>query len=566
MKHKQFLVRIVVVVLGLVALAYAGYAVFNSQRVTPAPVVVEPVRTAPSTPAAEVIPAVEPVASAATPSEPPGPETASVTAPRVTKSGAVLKTIRIQGVTVFEAAEIQQLTNRYIGMPMADVPSDHIVAAIETHYRRNNKIAQAMVVSKDGRTGQVVIDVMESVMPSVVTAVANGRMTPEPKSEQDFTPEPVAAVVVPVTPVMDAQADETDLLLSLYKHKSRQAELILDNAGAPATGIERVVASLSWFNPGAISDLLQVIAAHTRGSDYARVAYSLPFGQNGWRMGFNASVFKFDSLTTGQTLVNALGRAVTQGLEWVYPWRRDADHQAAVTLSADTKKFENTSSLGTLSSSYGSTSVAAQVAGVVREQNPGGGVGRYVVKLTQGNLDLTGSANEALDKKGPQTAGDFYKLKGSATWEQALSTKTTVALTYTAQAASRNLDSSEQMPIGGLDGVRAYATGVGMGTSAQVLQMEIRHTLDAGVSVAGFYDVGQTKQLQHANYYGAPANNMYTLKGFGTSLGYTTSDGIHIKASWARRHGSNPNDTVFGLDQQGSRDRNRYWLQATLPY
>jgi hypothetical protein len=39
-----------------------------------------------------------------------------------------------------------------------------------------------------------------------------------------------------------------------------------------------------------------------------------------------------------------------------------------------------------------------------------------------------------------------------------------------------------------------------------------------------------------------------------------------IKATWARKHGNNPNPTHDGNDQDGTRDRNRYWLQLNLPF
>jgi hypothetical protein len=65
---------------------------------------------------------------------------------------------------------------------------------------------------------------------------------------------------------------------------------------------------------------------------------------------------------------------------------------------------------------------------------------------------------------------------------------------------------------------------------------------------------------------GGPLSNRNTYKGFGASIGYTTNDGINIKATWARKDGHNPNPTQTGNDQDGTRDRNRYWLQVTVPF
>jgi hypothetical protein len=85
--------------------------------------------------------------------------------------------------------------------------------------------------------------------------------------------------------------------------------------------------------------------------------------------------------------------------------------------------------------------------------------------------------------------------------------------------------------------------------------------------MAAFYDWGQVYLQHDPNYPGGPNNNRNIYKGFGASVGYTTEDGINIKATWARKVGNNPNpNPINGNDQDGTRDRNRYWLQVTLPF
>jgi hypothetical protein len=61
-------------------------------------------------------------------------------------------------------------------------------------------------------------------------------------------------------------------------------------------------------------------------------------------------------------------------------------------------------------------------------------------------------------------------------------------------------------------------------------------------------------------------NNHNTYRGFGASVAYTNDDGVNFRATWARKQGHNPNPTQTGNDQDGTRDRNRYWLQVTLPF
>ena len=50
-------------------------------------------------------------------------------------------------------------------------------------------------------------------------------------------------------------------------------------------------------------------------------------------------------------------------------------------------------------------------------------------------------------------------------------------------------------------------------------------------------------------------------------MGYTFDNGMTVKATWARKHGDNPNpNPINGNDMDGTRDRNRYWLQVNLPF
>jgi hemolysin activation/secretion protein len=265
-------------------------------------------------------------------------------------------------------------------------------------------------------------------------------------------------------------------------------------------------------------------------------------------------------------MVGAVGRAITQGLELVYPLLRSDQASATVTLSADQKEFKNTSAQGLLMSDYSAKVLSAQVAGFYRDLNPGGGTGTYSVLVSHGDLNLAGSLNQQTDINGPKTAGSFNKVRVNGTWQQALNTQTSAFVSYTGQLTDKNLDTSERMQLGGMNGVRAYPTGEGSGSDAQLIQLELRHKLDNGITMTGFYDWGQVWLQHNPDFPGGPLNNRNTYRGFGASIGYTNDDGVNFRATWARRQGHNPNPTQTGMDQDGTRDRNRYWLQVTVPF
>jgi hemolysin activation/secretion protein len=463
---------------------------------------------------------------------------------------------------------------------------------VESYYRKNNYLARAVLPPQDLTDRVLTVDVIESVfskveveqeladLPNTQAHVEAIIQAQQPTGELLNTQKLDRALALANDiPGMSAQgslrqgseAGETELLLKLYQGRTRQTELTMDNGGSRATGALRLMANLTWFNPNDIGDLLNVVAVHTKGSDYARLAYSVPVGTDGWRMGANASVMDYKVVVGAPGMVGAVGRAVTKGLEWVYPLLRADDSSATVTLTADTKKFENFDATGHSNSDYAAKVMAAQVSGFYRDLNPGGGTGTYALHLSHGDINLDGSRTQETDKNGAKTAGEFNKLRLNATWQQAINTKTSAFVSYAGQLADKNLDSSEKMQLGGMNGVRAYPTGEGSGADAQLIQFELRHQLESGINLTAFYDWGQAWLYHRPDFPGGPApggpvKNLNTYKGFGASIGYTFDDGISLKATWARKDGNNPNPTRTGDDQDGTRDRNRYWLQVTVPF
>ena len=143
-----------------------------------------------------------------------------------------------------------------------------------------------------------------------------------------------------------------------------------------------------------------------------------------------------------------------------------------------------------------------------------------------GSLRLLDDGQRAADAAGLQTARSYGKLGFQAARVQQLTASTSLMGSINGPLASTNLDSSEKMQLGGMNGVRAYPTGEGSGSDAQLIQLELRHQLESGINMAAFYDWGQVWLQNNPNFPGGPQDNMHIYKGFGASIGYTFDDGI----------------------------------------
>jgi hemolysin activation/secretion protein len=498
-----------------------------------------------------------------------------------------LKSIKFQGVTILGDMELKDQVSRFLDVPMSYEEMLEITMAVESYYRRNNYLARVILPPQDLTDGVLTVDVIESVfsrveieqeladLPNtqahVAAIIESHQRIGEPLNAKSLDRALALANDLPGISAQGTlrqgrEAGETELLLKLYQGRTRQAELSMDNAGSRSTGFMRVMASMTLFNPNDMADLLNLVAVHTRGSDYARLAYSQPVGVDGWRMGFNLSAMNYKVVVAEEGILGAVGHSITKGMELLYPLIRRDDLSATVSLTADIKDFKNTSAQSQLISDYQTNVAAAQVSGFMRDLNPGGGSGTYSLQLSHGNVNLEGSPSLQTDQTGVKTGGEFNKVRVAATWSEPITPQTSAFISYTGQLADKNLDSSEKMQLGGMNGVRAYPTGEGSGADGQLLQFELRHNLESGINLTGFYDWGQIWLQHDPNYPGGPQHNRNTYKGFGASVGYTNDDGVNFRATWARRQGHNPNPTQTGTDQDGSRDRNRFWLQVTVPF
>jgi hemolysin activation/secretion protein len=362
-----------------------------------------------------------------------------------------------------------------------------------------------------------------------------------------------------------AQANQTELVIKLADEPLRMGDAALDNTGSRATGAERLSANLSFNSPFQQGDLLSANLIHTEGSDYLRVAGSIPVGPHGWRVGANVSSMAYRLVTPEFAALDSKGTSNSTGLEASYPLIRSRLQNLYFNASAEQKHFDNQAN-GATTTQYQSNALTLSLSGNQFDKLGGGGANSASLALTSGQLDLAGSPNQAADATSTQAEGVFSKLRYSASRQQGITEDISFYAALSGQWASKNLDSSEKFYLGGANGVRAYPSSEGGGAHGQMLNLELRMRLPEGFSVTGFYDYGQVSVNPNNSFTGAPALNDYALKGAGLALAWQGRSGLSLKATWAQRIGDNPNPSATGKDQDGSLVTDRFWLVASLPF
>jgi len=542
----------------------------------------EATATAPSAAKAPVAETPAPAAKAA----PAKPEKAEAAEP---PASIVLKEIRFRGVKSFSNDSMNAMVAKFIGIPLQYDDLLDVAYAVENFYKKNNYLARVMLTQQDITEGVLTLDVMESVL-SKVKVEQQLAVLPSTKDHvlalierqspqgRQFTADTLdrglsLANEVPGVSVSGSlhQGDEegeTELILKLYKQHSRQAELVADNIGSRATGANRVMGNYSFLNPTGYGDLLSLSTIVTKGSEYFRGAYSLPVGLDGWRAGLNASAMDYKVIVGDIGVVGAVGKAFTQGLDFVYPFERSPDASSTLTLSAEAKQFTNIMATGNVLSDYDAEVLVAQFSGVDRDFSKASGLLNYSFQVSHGQIRLQdGSSYQATDMTGNRTEGHFNKVRVQMSYLEPWDNKTDWFINFNGQVGNKNLDSSEKFQLGGAMGIRAYPTGEGSGSDGKMINLELRHRFDNGITLTGFYDWGHVDELHIPNTNNPTLKNSYDLAGFGLSAAYNFKNGVSAKATWATRDGENPNPKIpSGMDQDGSRDRNRFWLQVAIPF
>jgi hemolysin activation/secretion protein len=358
---------------------------------------------------------------------------------------------------------------------------------------------------------------------------------------------------------------ETDLVVSVAGSSLLSGTVTADNAGERATGVGRLIADLRLNSPLDLGDRLEATLLGSQGSNYERLDYSVPVGNDGWRVGLNGAHLDYRVITAEFAALDAHGTSTTAGLEASYPLVRSRLENLYFSFNLDDKRFDNDSAGATVTN-YAIRSVSAGLYGNLFDTLGGGGANSARVTLQQGEDDLAGSPNEGADGLTTRVAGSFQTVRFSVSRLQSVADHLSLYADLSGQAASKNLDSSEKFYLGGADGVRAYPMNEGGGAAGLLLNLEAREPLPANFSTTEFFDWGRVHINEKNDIAGAAVPNTDSLKGVGVSVSWRASFGLSVSATYAHRLGSNPDPTSTGEDQDGSHIDNRVWLQASMPY
>jgi len=521
------------------------------QQIPPAPV---PPRPAPALPTVAPPAAVADTAAA-------GPTT------RVTS-------LTLTGQTLFAEAELIAAAGF---VPNSDLDLGQLralAARIAAFYNdRGYFLAQAYLPAQDIEDGVVAIAVIEGrygkielrngsrlsdrVAQGILSGIDSGDIAATaPLERRLLLLSDVPGIVVKSTLSPGAESGTSDLLVDIENGDPVSGSVEADNGGNRYTGAYRFGGTVYVNNPTGNGDQISLRGlVSTSGLSYGRAAYQAPVGKA--TVGVAYSHIDYDLGREFKSL-DADGAADIVGVFGSYPLIRSRDANLYALVGADAKWFEDRFGAAGLVSHRRAKVLTFGLAGDNRDDIGGGGWNAYSVGASLGDLDIRTPADFALDQLTARSHGSFGKLQASVARLQTVSERWSLYGAVRAQLASKNLDSSEKMELGGAYAVRAYPEGEAYGDEGYLATLEARYLFPAFDPLPGqlqaiaFVDVGAVRYAKNPWFTGS---NSAHRSGYGAGLIWAAPNDFIVKAIYARKLGSQ--DATSAPDRDG-----RFWFQV----
>lgn len=493
----------------------------------------------------------------------------------------VIKHITFQGNTLIPSDKLDEISKPYLNRPLNFAQLEFITAQISEFYRAQGWVVKVILPEQDLIHDTLIIEIIEASLGKIEIEDQSTNLNSaviKPMIEKNNLIGSAlnarkldrALLLIDDIPGIKAfgllkpgdEPKDADLKIKITNDSRFNGNIYLDNMGPRSTGQARIGTNFNINSPLKWGDQISLNALHTHGSDYLRLAYSLPLGLEGLRVGLNGSKLTYDLISSDLVALQASGSFSSFGLEAQYPIIRSKLKNLFFTTNFDRKDFRNEAQ-GQLVSLYEIENITMSFYGNLFDNVLGGGSNAANLSVIKGKLDLQGSPTEIIDSSTTKSAGRFNIVRYAINREQNIFGPLTFYAGASGQFAFDNLSSPEKFYLGGPYGVRAYPVNEAGGSSGHLLKLELRTQLPHNFSSSLFYDEGFVIVNHNNNFIGASSLNKYSLKGAGLSLNWQYNQSLKITSILSRRIGENPNPTTTGFDQDGSKDETRFWINVS---
>ena len=365
------------------------------------------------------------------------------------------------------------------------------------------------------------------------------------------------------------ETGETRIVLDIREQEFLTYNTSFNNHGSRYTGKNRATVNFTFNNPYLTGDKFDLTLAKSD-EDYESIElrYNFPIGEDGWRLDTSYNYFDYK---IGKELAssNILGDSETFKLNARYPYYRTSLESLFFDIGY-TEKYLYSETAGSATSDKELKNFVLGAEWNKSDNFYGGGYTQIKPTITFGDLDLSKVASSLnSDSSGARTNGSFEKTTIDITRIQKINDNLNLHLFGTTQFASKNLDSSEKLSLGGPAGIRAYPVGEATGDEGFRYSIDAKYNVIApkyfdNLTAIAFYDYGMVKQYTDLTNLSV-SNNTYSLEGYGIGFEATKGENISVKASLAKAIGGNPGASN-GKNTDGLTDDEQLFISISAKF
>jgi hemolysin activation/secretion protein len=502
-----------------------------------------------------------------------------------------IKNFLFSGNKLLTEQELQSVVAKWKNKTLNFDELQNVIADIQEYYSSKNRIGKALLPEQEIKDGIVSIRIVEGVLGVVVVEQKSQkpRMAAETvkkyfKGEKDsvyidtkdlqrkiFILNDLAGVNATGTYEQGKKEGESNFKVTVEDTPFFKGELAAANFGSKSTGSNQAIANVSFNNISGIGDLFSVNGIKSSGSDYVQGSYAVPILYDGLKLALNASKLDYQTLSSFSSTNQSKGDAKTYAANFTYPVYRTDRVSVNAKVGYETKDYLNTNVLTAATiSDYKIDNMIAGLNGFLYNNDQSSI--SYNANVTFGRLKINDAAQETSDNTSAKTKGSFEKLAFNISRNQTLPDlkNTNWLISVDGQTANKNLNSSEQISLGGPYAVRAYPTGQGSGSQGVILKTELQYPYDKNLTFGPFLDVGFIKQYinTYTDWQGSTrAKNDYSLAATGITGTYKYNE-FNVNGTLAYRIGDNPLRTSTGEQLNADNDYKRVqaWIRASYNF
>jgi hemolysin activation/secretion protein len=487
----------------------------------------------------------------------------------------IVNSLKVTGAQAYSEADLLSVTGFRPGSELTLGDLRGMASRIADYYHRNGYfVAQAYLPEQDIKDGVVTIAILEGHYGNITlhnqtnlsNDLANNLLgglnsgdpvTSAPLENRLLLLSDLPGVTVKSTLTPAAAAGASDLIVDITPGQRVTGSIDADNAGNRYTGEYRIGATVNFNEPTGHGDVasLRVLTSGS-GLDYARASYQMQFGKAKVGIAYSDLEYKlgreFESL-------GANGTAKIASIYGNYPLIRSRNDNLYIQLAFDDKTFQDKIDSTSTTIDKKAHVLMTSLYGDHRDNLGGGGLNNYYLTWSTGNIDIQTPAALAFDTMTAQSNGHFNKLGFNAMRLQSVTDSVALFASINGQIASKNLDVSEKMELGGMYAVRAYPEGEAYADQGYVLNLEARLLLPrlsdgqtGQMHLIGFVDTG-TVTVNKKPW--TAESNRRTLSGAGIGLNWTSARNFVVNAYYAHKLGNEI--ATSAPDKSG-----RFWIQA----